>query len=99
MTPTCVSVLGNSSKIPLKTHAKGEIIIFQGEAPGRLMLLNLVRSRLTISVSLGTKSPSDFMVRLMPSGMWIYDQTPSSIYYYEVFSDEVTLRVVPKNDY
>jgi len=88
------------AKYPLKTHAKGEIIIFQGEAPRSAYVVESGTVKAyNLSVS-GDEKPVGFYGALDAfPGMWIYDQTPSSIYYYEVFSDEVTLRVVPKNDY
>lgn len=87
-------------KYPLKTYAKGEIIIFQGEAPRSSFVVQTGTVKAyNISVS-GDEKPVGFYGTLDAfPGMWIYDQAPSSIYYYEAFTDEVTLRLVPKNDY
>lgn len=84
----------------LRTFKKGEIIIFQGEAPRSSYIVKTgVVKAYNISVN-GDEKPVGFYTGgdMFP-GAWTYDKTPSAIYYYEAFSDEVTLFTVPRADY
>jgi len=84
---------------PVKVYKKGEIILFQGEAPrvaygvkkGVVKAYNLNSS--------GDEKPLGFFGpgSLFP-GAWIFGKTPSAIYYYEALTD-TELYCVPPTDY
>ena len=85
---------------PTKTFAKGEIIIFQGEAPrcayvvkeGTVKAYNL-------SVNGDEKPVSFHMAETAFPSAWIYGKIPSAIYYYEAFTPDVTLYCVNREEY
>lgn len=88
------------SHYTLRTFKKGEIIIFQGEAPRSSFVVQTgVVKAYNISVN-GDEKPVGFYTTgdTFP-GAWTYGKTPSAVYYYEAFSDEVTLYTVPKEEY
>lgn len=79
---------------------KGEIIIFQGEAPRSVFVVKTgVVKAYNISVG-GDEKPVGFYTELdsFPSA-WAYGKTPSAVYYYEAFSADVELYTVPRDDY
>ena len=85
---------------PTKVFKKGEIIIFQGEAPRTSYV---VRSGTVKAYNLsvnGDEKPVSFYSAdtVFPSA-WVYGKIPSSIYYYEAFTAEVTLSVIPRDEY
>jgi CRP/FNR family transcriptional regulator, cyclic AMP receptor protein len=84
----------------LKTFDKGEIIIFQGEAPrSTYVVATGVVKAYNISVN-GDEKPVGFHAKhdSFP-GAWTYNKTPSAVYYYEAFSEQVALYSVPRDDY
>lgn len=83
-----------------RNFKKGEIIIFQGEAPRNTFVVKSgVVKAYNLSVN-GDEKPVGFYTEQdMFPGAWTYDKTPSAIYYYEAFSDEVTLYLVPREEY
>lgn len=88
------------SHYTLRTFKKGEIIIFQGEAPRATFVVKTgVVKAYNLSVN-GDEKPVGFYTPgdTFP-GAWTYDKTPSAVYYYEAFSDEVSLHTVPRDDY
>jgi CRP/FNR family transcriptional regulator len=87
-------------KYPVRSFKKGEIIIFQGEAPRSAYIVQSgVVKAYNISVN-GDEKPVGFYTAsdTFP-GAWTYGKTPSAIYYYEAFSDEVSLHSVPREEY
>lgn len=82
-----------------KAYAKGEIIIFQGEAPrtsyvvksGVIKVYNLNHN--------GDEKPVRFHIKddVLPMG-WAYYKAPSALYYYEALTD-VVLYHVPRDHY
>jgi len=87
-------------KHPVKEFGKGEIIIFQGEAP---RVAYVVRQGIVKSYNLsidGNEKPVAFYSAdaVFPSP-WVYGKTPSSIYYYEAFTDLVKLAAVPREEF
>lgn len=85
---------------PLRNFDKGEIIIFQGEAPRSAYVVQSgVVKAYNISVN-GDEKPVGFYTEhdTFP-GAWTYNKTPSAIYYYEAFSDQVSLYSVPRAEY
>lgn len=84
----------------VRTFNKGEIIIFQGEAPRSAYVVKEgVVKTYNLSVN-GDEKPVGFYTQndSFP-GSWLYTKTPSAIYYYEALSDEVKLYAVPKDDF
>jgi CRP/FNR family transcriptional regulator len=88
------------NKYPTRSYNKGEIIIFQGEAPRSAYVIGrgVVKSY-NLSIH-GDEKPIGFFTQYDSfPGTWIYDKVPSSIYYYEAFTPECTLYLVPRADY
>jgi len=88
------------SHYTLRTFKKGEIIIFQGEAPRSAYIVKSgVVKAYNLSVN-GDEKPVGFYTEndTFP-GAWTYGKTPSAVYYYEAFSPEVALYTVPRDDY
>lgn len=85
---------------PTKAFKKGEIIIFQGEAPRSAFVVKsgMVKAY-NLSVN-GDEKPVAFYGSYSSfPGSWIYGKVPSAIYYYEAFTPEVTLYVVDRDAY
>ena len=84
---------------PVRTYRKGEIILFQGEAPRTAYVVQKgVVKAYNISSS-GDEKPIGFYSAdsLFPAS-WVMGKTPSSIYYYEAFTD-VTIYSIPPKEY
>lgn len=84
----------------LRTFKKGEIIIFQGEAPRSAYVVHSgVVKAYNISTA-GDEKPVGFHSKydLFPAA-WAFGKTPSAVYYYEAMSDKVELYIVPRDDY
>lgn len=88
------------SHYTLRTFKKGEIIIFQGEAPRAAFVVKAgVVKAYNLSIN-GDEKPVGFYTPADTfPGAWVYGKTPSAVYYYEAFSDEVQLYTVPREDY
>jgi CRP/FNR family transcriptional regulator len=88
------------SHYTLRTFKKGEIIIFQGEAPrASFVVKSGVVKAYNLSVN-GDEKPVGFYTPTDTfPGAWTYGKTPSAVYYYEAFSDEVQLYSVPREEY
>ncbi len=87
-------------KFPTKTFHKGEIIIFQGESPrGTYVVKSGVVKAYNLSIH-GDEKPVGFYNEgeSFP-GSWTYERVPSSIYYYEAFTNECVLYLVPRNEF
>lgn len=85
---------------PVRTFKKGEIIIFQGEAPrtGYVMKTGVVKAY-NLSAN-GDEKPVAFYSPLdIFPGAWIYGKMPSAIYYYEAFTENVEVYLVPRTEY
>lgn len=83
-----------------KTFKKGEIIIFQGEAPrsGYVVKSGTVKAY-NLSINGDEKPVSFHSPQSVFPGAWVYGKVPSAIYYYEAFTPEVTLFVINRDDY
>ncbi len=82
-----------------KAYAKGEIIVFQGEAPRTAFV---VKSGVVKTYNLnhnGDEKPVGFHVEgdIFPVG-WSFSKAPSALYYYEALTD-VVLYHVPREHY
>lgn len=87
-------------KYPVRTFKKGEIIIFQGEAPRAAFVVKAgIVKGYNLSVA-GDEKPVDFYTAntVFPSG-WVYGKVPNSIYYYEAFTPSTSLYAVKREDY
>lgn len=87
-------------RYPTKTFKKGEIIIFQGEAPRSAYIVKSGTIKAyNLSVN-GDEKPVAFYSddAVFPSA-WVYDKIPSAVYYYEAFTPEVTLYVINREEY
>lgn len=87
-------------KFPTRSYLKGEIIIFQGEAPRAAFI---IKSGLVKAYNLsihGDEKPIGFYSENESfPGSWIYNKVPSSVYYYETFSTSCTLYLVPREEF
>lgn len=84
---------------PLRTYRKGEIILFQGEAPRVAYVLQKgVVKAYNISSS-GDEKPIGFYGAnsIFPAS-WALGSAPSAIYYYEAFTN-VSVYCVPPEEY
>jgi CRP/FNR family cyclic AMP-dependent transcriptional regulator len=84
---------------PLRSYRKGEIILFQGEAPRVAYVLQKGMVKAYNISSSGDEKPIGFYGpgSLFPAA-WVLGRSPSAIYYYEAFTD-VSVYSVPREDY
>lgn len=88
------------AKYPTRTYRKGEIIIFQGEAPRCTFVIQTgVVKAYNLSIH-GDEKPVGFYgeTESFP-GTWIYEKVPSAIYYYEAFTPVCSVFLIPRIDY
>lgn len=85
---------------PVRSYKKGEIIIFQGEEPRTAYVMKKgVVKAYNLSAN-GDEKPVGFYTTLETfPGAWAFQKMPSSIYYYEAFTDDVEVFLVPRKDY
>lgn len=82
---------------PTRTYKKGEIIIFQGEAPRSAFVVKSgIVKAYNLSVNGDEKPVAFYSAYNSFPGSWIYSKVPSAIYYYEAFTPEVTLYIVER---
>jgi CRP/FNR family cyclic AMP-dependent transcriptional regulator len=84
-------------RYPTRSFKKGEIIIFQGEAPRSAFVVKSgIVKAYNLSVS-GDEKPVAFYSEdsIFPDA-WVYGAMSSAIYYYEAFTPEVTLYTVER---
>lgn len=87
-------------KYPVRTFKKGEIIIFQGEAPRSAFIVKSgVVKAYNLSVN-GDEKPVDFTSagRVFPTA-WVYGKMANAIYYYEAFTPTVDVYTVNRDDF
>jgi CRP/FNR family cyclic AMP-dependent transcriptional regulator len=87
-------------RYPTKTFKKGEIIIFQGEAPrsGYVVKSGIVKAY-NLSINGDEKPVSYYSAPAVFPGAWVYGKIPSAIFYYEAFTSEVVLHLVNREEY
>ena len=81
----------------MRHFKKGEIVIFQGEAPRNAMVVkDGIIKAYNLSVS-GDEKPVAFYGadNVFPAS-WVYGKVPSAIYYYEAFTPEVEVYVIDR---
>lgn len=88
------------SRYPTRSFKKGEIIIFQGEAPRSAYVVKSGTVKAyNLSVA-GDEKPvafySDDSVFPAP---WVYGKMSNAVYYYEAFTSEVVVHAVNRDDY
>jgi CRP/FNR family cyclic AMP-dependent transcriptional regulator len=82
---------------PVRTFKKGEIIIFQGEAPrGVFVVKKGVVKAYNLSVGGDEKPVAFYSAGMTFPGPWVYGKIPSSIYYHEAFTGEVSMYLVKR---
>jgi CRP/FNR family cyclic AMP-dependent transcriptional regulator len=85
---------------PTRAYKKGEIIIFQGEAPRSAYIVKKgVVKAYNLSVN-GDEKPVAFYStdEIFPAS-WVYGKVPSAVYYYEVFTADVIVYLVNREEY
>ncbi len=85
---------------PAKTYTKGEIIIFQGEAPRAAYVVKQGVVKVYNLNHNGDEKPVGFHLHgeIFPAP-WALYKAPSALYYYEALSNETLLYHVPRDDY
>jgi len=84
---------------PVRSYKKGEIVVFQGEAPRQTLVVKSgVIKSYNLSVN-GDEKPMSFFTQLdiFPTS-WTFHKAPSAYFYYEAFTD-CQLYSVPRDDY
>ncbi len=85
---------------PSRSYKKGEIIIFQGEAPRNAFVVKSgVVKAYNLSVNGDEKPVAFYSAYSSFPGSWIYGKVPSAIYYYEAFTPDVVLYTVDREEY
>lgn len=82
-----------------KSYRKGEIIIFQGEAPRAAYVVKRGVVKIYNLNSSGDEKPVSFQTEgeIFPAP-WVFYKAPSALYYYEALTD-LELYHVPRDDY
>lgn len=86
-------------KYPVRSYKKGEIVVFQGEAPRQTLVVKSgVIKSYNLSVG-GDEKPMSFFTELdiFPAS-WTFYKAPSAYFYFEAFTD-CMLYSVPRDDY
>jgi CRP/FNR family transcriptional regulator len=83
-----------------RTFKKGEIIVFQGEAPRNAYVVKegTVKAY-NLSVDGSEKPVAFYSEHAVFPAAWVYGQTPNSMYYYEAFTASVEVYVVDRDEY
>ncbi|MEK7594938.1 MAG: Crp/Fnr family transcriptional regulator [Patescibacteria group bacterium] len=85
---------------PVKRYKKGEIILFQGEAPRSAYAIKSgVVKAYNLSVG-GDEKPIAFYGQdhVFPAS-WVYGKVASAIYYYEAYTSEVEVYVINRQEF
>lgn len=79
---------------------KGEIIVFQGEAPRSAYVIKSGTVKTYNLSAEGDEKPVAFYSAdsVFP-GPWVYGRMPNSLYYYEAFTPTVEVYVVERNEF
>ena len=82
-----------------KAYAKGEIIVFQGEAPRTALIVKSGVIKIYNLNQNGDEKPVGFRFTGDPFPVsWLFGKAPSALYYYEALTD-VVLYHVPREQY
>ncbi len=87
-------------RYPTRDYSKGEIIIFQGEAPrhGYLVKTGMVKAY-NLSINGDEKPVAFYAADAVFPAPWVYGKLASAIYYYEAFTTVVTVVMVDREEY
>lgn len=85
---------------PTRSYKRGEILIFQGEAPRTAYVMKAGVVKVYNLSANGDEKPVGFYTEYetFPSA-WAFGKMPSALYYYEAFSEDVEVFLVPTQDY
>src|SRR5947209_4686620 len=84
----------------VRRFKKGEIIIFQGEAPRHAFAVKSGTVKAyNLSVSGDEKPVAFYPANNVFPATWIYGKVPSAIYYYEAFTPEVEVYIVDRQKF
>lgn len=84
---------------PVKAYKKGEIILFQGEAPRSTYVIKSgIVKAYNISVGGDEKPVAYYSVHEIFPAPWTFRKAPSALYYFEAFTDAEVF-VVPRDEY
>lgn len=83
-----------------RTFKKGEIIVFQGEAPRSAYVVKSGTVKAYNLSADGDEKPVAFYAEdnVFPAP-WVYGKIPNSIYYYEAFTPSVDVYVVDRSEF
>lgn len=85
---------------PVRKFKKGEIIIFQGEAPRHAFAVKSGTVKAyNLSVSGDEKPVAFYPANNIFPASWVYGKVPSAVYYYEAFTPEVEVYLIEKDNY
>lgn len=85
---------------PVKTFKKGEIIIFQGEAPRAAFAVKTGTIKAyNLSVNGDEKPVAFYAAQAVFPEAWVYGKMANAIYYYEAFTPEVSLYTIDRLEY
>lgn len=93
------TILDLLTTFPVRSYRKGEIILFQGEAPRAAYVIQSGVVKAYNISSGGDEKPIGFYSEgsLFPAS-WVMGSTPGAIYYYEAFTN-VAIYSIPKEHY
>lgn len=84
---------------PTRNFKKGEIIIFQGEAPRSAYVVKTGTVKAyNLSVGGDEKPVAFYSSDSIFPGPWVYGSAANAIYYYEAFSPDVTLYTISREE-
>jgi CRP/FNR family cyclic AMP-dependent transcriptional regulator len=87
-------------KCPIKTFKKGEIIIFQGEAPRSAYAVKSgIVKAYNLSVNGDEKPVAFYATHDVFPDSWVYGKMPSAVYYYEAFTPDVSVYIINREEY
>ncbi|HWB38956.1 MAG TPA: Crp/Fnr family transcriptional regulator [Candidatus Saccharimonadales bacterium] len=85
---------------PVRSFKKGEIIIFQGEAPRNAYVVKTgVVKAYNLSVNGDEKPVAFYAADAGFPGAWMYGKMANAIFYYEAFTDDVSLYAVNRDEF
>lgn len=85
---------------PVRTFKKGEIIIFQGEAPRAAFIVKRgIIKAYNLSVGGDEKPVAFYSAGSVFPGAWVYGKMPNAMFYYEAFTPEASLYMVKREEF
>ena len=85
---------------PTRTFKKGEIIIFQGEAPRSAYVVKEgVVKAYNLSVNGDEKPVAFHFADAAFPGAWMFGKVSSALFYYEAFTDDVTVYTINREEF